>query len=442
VHVPDRLRSGQEYSTLEAADLLAVAGAGRSVLTFYWEKPSEGLAMLGLGTAWEMRASGSGRFAEVSHAAIAALHDGTFSGDRAFGPFAVGGFGFSDAECRDHAWREFPSLRWWIPELLWVRRGADCCLTRTRRSGASGGADDRLREALAVSTRRPLDAAPRRALRRLPTADEKRRWAARVEEVSKRIAANELDKVVLARRRTMRTRAPLDAAAMLAAARSRRPTCTSFCIHAGETSFFGSTPERLVALDGERFRSGALAGSAPRSRDRVEDDRLGAALLACAKNRREHDLVVEAVRAALGPVAASLEVADRPTLVRLPEAQHLSTPIYGRLAGDATVLELAARLHPTPAVCGVPREAARQVIEQQEPGRGWFTGAVGWMAPSGSGELAVALRSVLIDGRDATLWAGAGIVRGSSAETELAETEAKMTALFESLGADDDERAA
>ena len=440
--MPDRLRSGQEYSTLEAPDLLAVAAAGRSVPTFYWERPSEGLAMLGLGTAWEMRASGSGRFTEASRAAIAALHDSTPCGDRAFGPFAVGGFGFSDAECGDRAWREFPSLRWWIPELLWVRRGAECRLTRTRRSDASGGADDRLREALAASTRRAMAAAPRTALRALPTAGEKRRWAARVEEISKRIAANELDKVVLARRRTMHTRAPLDAAAMLAAARTRRPTCTSFCIHAGETSFFGSTPERLVALDGGRFRSGALAGTAPRSRDRAEDDRLGAALLACAKNRREHDLVVEAVRAALAPVAESLAVADRPTLVRLPEAQHLSTPISGRLAGDATVLELATRLHPTPAVCGVPREAARLVIEQQEPGRGWFTGAVGWMAPDGSGELAVALRSVLIDGRDATVWAGAGIVRGSSAETELAETESKMNALFESLGADDDERAA
>ncbi len=108
--MPDRLRSSQEDSTLEAADLLAVAGAGRTAPTFYWEKPSEGLAMLGLGAAWEMRASGSGRFAEASHAAMAALHEGALAGDRAFGPLAVGGFGFSDGECRDHAWREFPSL--------------------------------------------------------------------------------------------------------------------------------------------------------------------------------------------------------------------------------------------------------------------------------------------------------------------------------------------
>ena len=166
--MPERLRSSQEHSTLEAADLLAVAGAERSAPTFYWEKPSEHLAMLGLGAAWEMRASGSGRFAEASQAAMAALHEGAPAGERAFGPFAVGGFGFSDTECRDHAWREFPSLRWWIPELLWIRRGADCRLTRTRRSGTGGG-DDRLHEALTASTRRAATAAPRTALRGLPT---------------------------------------------------------------------------------------------------------------------------------------------------------------------------------------------------------------------------------------------------------------------------------
>lgn len=438
----DRLHVSQAPSTLAAHDLLAIAAAGEDAPTFYWEEPSEALAVLGLGTAWETRASGSGRFTEASLSVIAALRAGAPSSDRRFGPFVVGGFGFSDADCREHEWREFPSLRLWIPELLWVRRGADCRLTRTWRGGASPGGDDRLRAALASSIRPAVAAAPPTALRRLPTADEKQRWAARVAEVSRRIAANELDKVVLARRRAIDTSEPLDAAGMLAAARSRRPACTNFWIRARETSFVGSSPERLVTLEGDRFRSGALAGSAPRSRDRAEDERLGAALLACAKNGREHDLVVEAMRAALTPVGASLEVADRPALVRLPEAQHLSTAISGRLARPATVLELAARLHPTPAVCGVPREAARRLIEEQEPGRGWFTGAVGWMAADGSGELAVALRSVLIDGCDATLWAGAGIVRGSSAEAELAETEAKMSALFEALGPVDDERAA
>jgi isochorismate synthase EntC len=129
-------------------------------------------------------------------------------------------------------------------------------------------------------------------------------------------------------------------------------------------------------------------------------------------------------------------------LLRLPEAQHLTTPITGRLAERLTVLDLAGLLHPTPAVCGVPRDAARRLIEQQEPGRGWFSGGVGWMAENGAGEVAVALRSVLIDGAAATVWAGAGIVSGSSAEAEFSETEAKMSALFETLGATADEHAA
>ncbi len=228
----DRLHVSQAPSTLAAHDLLAIAAAGEDAPTFYWEEPSEALAVLGLGTAWETRASGSGRFTEASLSVIAALRAGAPSSDRRFGPFVVGGFGFSDADCREHEWREFPSLRLWIPELLWVRRGADCRLTRTWRGGASPGGDDRLRAALASSIRPAVAAAPPTALRRLPTADEKQRWAARVAEVSRRIAANELDKVVLARRRAIDTSEPLDAAGMLAAARSRRPACTNFWIRA------------------------------------------------------------------------------------------------------------------------------------------------------------------------------------------------------------------
>ncbi len=143
--VPDRLQSSQEPSTLAAEDLLTVAGAGRHVPMFYWERPSEGVSMLGLGAAWDLSTSGGERFAVASQAAVAALGKGTRSCDRRFGPFVLGGFGFSDDDCRQDEWREFPSLRLWIPELLWVRRG-----------GANAGGDDRLREALAPERYREI----------------------------------------------------------------------------------------------------------------------------------------------------------------------------------------------------------------------------------------------------------------------------------------------
>ncbi len=439
----DRLDRAQEHSNLRPTELLAIARATAERPIFHWEKPAEGVALLALGAAWELRTAGAGRFDAASRAAIEALARLPQAAEPHFGPFVLGGFGFSDADCLEPEWRELPSARLWIPELLWVRRGDECRLTRVWRNGAGHDNERRCREATLTASRgnAPVDA-ERSLTRPGPDPEERRHWSGRVEAACAQIAAGGLDKVVLARRRVIHLNPAAEPAAIVGAARGRRPSCFNFWVGGPQTSFVGSSPEQLVALDEGRFTAGALAGSAPRGRSRREDEQIGQALLACPKNRREHELVVDAVAASLAPVSASIEVGEHPTLRLLPEAQHLATPVTGRLAEPRTVLELAGRLHPTPAVCGSPRDTARRLIDEQEPGRGWFTGGVGWMAGDGSGEIAVALRSVLIDGAAATLWAGAGIVRGSSADAEFFETEAKMNALFDALGADADEHAA
>ena len=441
--LPERLGSTQERSTFRPTEILAIAGATAERPIFHWEKPAESLALLALGAAWEVRTAGGGRFDAASRAAIEALAGLPQPNDPCFGPFVLGGFGFSDADCVEPEWREFPSARLWIPELLWVRRGDECRLTRVWRDGAGRENERRYRQARRAGSQGDDAVGAERSVRRPgPDADERHHWGERVEAACAQIAAGGLDKVVLARRRVMHLSAAAGPAAIVRAARARRPSCFNFWIGGPQTSFVGSSPEQLIALDGDRFAAGALAGSAPRGRDRHEDEQIGQALLACPKNGREHELVVAAVAASLAPVSALLQVGKHPTLRLLPEAQHLATPITGQLAERRTVLELAGLLHPTPAVCGAPRDTARRLIDEQEPGRGWFTGGVGWMAGDGSGEIAVALRSVLIDGAAATLWAGAGIVSGSSADAEFFETEAKMNALFDVLGANADEHAA
>lgn len=440
--MPDRYHTRQEPSALAAEELLAIAGGARGTPLFYWERPAEETTVLALGVAWEFSAAGHERFAEASRAATAVLDELGRSTDGRFGPFVVGGFGFSGVHSRARQWRELPPARLWLPEMLWVRRGEACRLTTVWRGGEEADHQRRLRHVVAAG-RVTRGVAGGSAAERIGfDGGEDRRFHGRVEAACRRIAAGELEKVVLARSRVLRLEPPADPVAILAAARDRRRSCFNFWIGGREAAFVGSSPERLVALDGDRFVSGALAGSAPRGRGRSEDAELGERLLACPKNRREHELVVAEVRSALASVAVRLEVGERPSLLRLPEAQHLSTAISGRLADRRTVLDLAGLLHPTPAVCGVPREVAFALIDREEPGRGWFTGLVGWMAADGSGELAVALRCLLIDGADATVWAGAGIVEGSDAEAEFLETEIKMNALFAALRADTDERAA
>lgn len=201
-------------------------------------------------------------------------------------------------------------------------------------------------------------------------------------------------------------------------------------------TFLGASPELLVTRTGTRVRVNPLAGSAARSSDPEEDRRRAEALLASVKDRHEHAVVIDAVAAALRPHCQELTVPEEPSLIQTSTMWHLSTDIYGELADAATTsLELAFALHPTPAICGTPVEDARDEIQEQEPfDRGLFTGMVGWCDSKGDGEWAVAIRCAEVQGHQLRLYAGAGIVPGSTPEAELAETAAKFGTMLRAMG--------
>lgn len=218
------------------------------------------------------------------------------------------------------------------------------------------------------------------------------------------------------------------------------PGCTAFLYEemaAKRYSWLGATPERLVRVRGHRLWTMALAGTAPRGRDASEDRALGAALLASDKDRREHAAVVDAIRATLA-ADPDLDVvaAPAPRLRRLATLQHLETPITARSRTRLDVLDIARRLHPTPALAGSPREAALDLIAELEPdGRGWYGGAVGWIDGTGDGDLAVGIRGILLHDRQATAYAGAGLVAGSNVAAEAREIELKLAAALAPLSA-------
>lgn len=402
----------------EPLDLLEVARACEPTAPlFLWEQPARGEAMLGVGVAHEILTRGPERFATASAAARRVLD--AIDCDEATRATlrVVGGFAFSD-EASETVW---PAARLVLPRWSWVRRAGTTTLTEI------GDAGDPVRPA-AVAADIPTDTLRLHAPPVDPTA--RARWAERVARVQARIAAGTLEKAVLARRRRLVADAPIDPAVLFARARATRPTCFNVWIRErGGTSLVASTPELLVRRAGLDVTASALAGSAARGRDAEADALAGAELLACAKNAHEHAIVVDAIRAALATVADDVTASASPVLLSLPEVHHLATVVTGRLRAPASVLDVGGVLHPTPAVCGAPRMPARALIEKEEPERGWYTGALGWMDADGDGELAVALRSALVAERELTLWAGAGIVAGSDADAELAETEAKMRAL-------------
>ena len=199
----------------------------------------------------------------------------------------------------------------------------------------------------------------------------------------------------------------------------------------------GSSPEVLIKRQGSTVTAYPLAGSAPRSQDPNEDARTARMLHNSSKNLEEHAYVVDHIRQALEPLCEHVDIPKHPELTRTNEMWHLATPIVGTLKDPSTTaLELAIRVHPTPAICGTPTDAAEALITQAESPRNFYAGAVGWCDAAGDGEYMVAIRcaEVSADGKTARAWAGGGIVADSDAQEELDETSAKLRTIMRSLG--------
>jgi menaquinone-specific isochorismate synthase len=254
-------------------------------------------------------------------------------------------------------------------------------------------------------------------------------WKQAVETAVERITLGGIDKVVLARDLTVTSDEPIDSRILLERLASEYPECWTFAVD----GLVGATPELLVRRTGDRVTSRVLAGTIRASEDSGKDARLAQMLLASNKDHEEHKYAVGSVAAALAAHCTDLDVPERPRLLRLSNVQHLATDVTGELVDGAPVLALAASLHPTAAVCGTPTERAFALIRELEGmDRGRYAGPVGWLDSNGDGEFGIALRCAQIDADDPTqmrLFAGCGIVAGSTAESELAESDAKFEAM-------------
>lgn len=198
----------------------------------------------------------------------------------------------------------------------------------------------------------------------------------------------------------------------------------------------GSSPEVLIKKQGSTVSAFPLAGSKGRHPDPERDAERGRALAHSTKDLSEHAFVVDHLRRILSPLCSRLDAPTTPQVIQTREMWHLGTPIVGTLASpDTSALDLALLVHPTPAICGTPKEAAQELILTAESDRGFYAGAVGWCDSSGDGEYMVAIRCAQVsgDGHSARTWAGGGIVADSDPHEELAETSAKLRTILRSL---------
>jgi len=257
-------------------------------------------------------------------------------------------------------------------------------------------------------------------------------WLGLVAEAVAGIRGAAMQKVVLARSVAIRSSTAFEPFDLVATLRDRYPECRVFGWQEGESTFIGASPELLIAREGRHFELAPLAGSAPRGTDPEHDRRLGDALLASPKDRMEHEIVVDDAVRRLTGLVTTIERSATPQLQRFATVQHLATPIGGTT--DARILELAGALHPTPAVGGAPRAEALAFIDKMEGiDRGWYAGGIGWADGAGNGEIALGLRSALVRGDQAIVYAGNGIVRDSEPEAELEETRLKLRPMLDLL---------
>ena len=253
-------------------------------------------------------------------------------------------------------------------------------------------------------------------------------WTDAVATATARIRAGELDKVVLAREIVVTADAPIPIATVLTRLAQNYPDCFLYLVD----GFCGASPELLVGRSGDVVRSQPMAGTAPRRGDPTADACLAANLLASPTYRQEHQVTIDAVHDELLAFSSYVDYEPEPSVVALANVQHLATTVEGRLSHPpASILELVEALHPTPAVCGRPRDAALALIAELEHlDRGRYAGAVGWVDAAGNGQWAVSIRGASIDGNIARVIGGNGIVGDSDPPTELIETRAKLQAML------------
>lgn len=408
---------------------------------FLWAQPGEGFAFVGLGVAQAIEVTAASRFQQAEAAWRHLLEGGVHAGLRGLpgtGPLLLGGFAFDAERPATELWEGFPAGRLILPRLLCTREHGDAWLTYI---AVLNPEDDPLEEAealaqlgeqvLAAEARPRLEASPAPVItHELRPAAE---WQADVANAACAVAQGELEKVVLARAVQLESTRAFQAGRALRHLAAHYHGCYIFAVAHGERCFLGATPEQLLRLRNGEVRTMSLAGSIRRGKTPEEDRLLGETLLESVKDRSEHAVVVRAMVEALYETCSSLNVSET-SLLKLGNIQHLCTLITGELADGQTLLDLVEHLHPTPAVGGRPRDLALNWIRQYEKlDRGWYAGPVGWVNARGDGEFAVALRSALLHGERATLFAGCGIMADSDPQREYAESTLKLKPMLAAL---------
>jgi len=360
-------------------------------------------------------------------------------------PRLFGGFSFRDDHQAEGAWAGFPSAHFILPEIeLMGGEGRGVLTLRGFLQPGSNPAECRaglqeklreIRETLNGPGPQEEEGVPWIPATRAET--DQAAWRTAVDQVLEEVTRGGLSKVVLARVQTVAVEAGLDPVDVALKLWEGNPRAHVFFYEpeAGH-ALMGAAPETVATVSGGTFRATAVAGSAPRGETDQAKKAFAKTLLKSKKDRREHGMCVEDMVERLTDLSEEVQAEEAPHVLTLSSIQHLETVIEAQLRPGETALSVLEALHPTPAVCGLPRDRALEFIRTEEPfQRGWYAGPVGWFDGDGNGVFVPALRSAVCEGQEWRLFAGAGIVPGSDSSQEWDETRIKFQPILRALSA-------
>ncbi len=403
--------------------------------SYYFEKPVENFKIIGVDEVLTISENGDGRFA-ITDKRIKEWKNSLYNNWNEVPiqrvPLFLGGMKFT-TEHSDEDWQDYNDSTWFVPELIIVEENLKTYLL--------------FNFILQGSNREPLIKKLQTKLEKLfsfndqlnPTNNikilksegdspkDKKRWKQLVSEGLNKISENQIDKIVFARKVDLYLSHEPDFSSIMEKLRTNYPDCYSFIYHHGKSTFFGASPEKLAKFSNGKIEIDALAGSAPRGITPEEDSKLEQNLLNDKKNLSEHNIVIDHIKNSLAKLTNNLQIENLCSIKKLANIQHIWSRVVATPSPESSMILTLKELHPTPAVCGFPKEEALHFLKKLEGyKRGLYAGIIGWFNLNEEGEFAVAIRSALFSNNKLTAFAGCGIVEDSDPESEFKETELKL----------------
>ncbi|WP_079510176.1 isochorismate synthase [Mesobacillus jeotgali] len=409
---------------------------------FFWKDPEGEQFLTGLGICGQIQSvQAADRFFHVEKEwkrfmeTALVFNKYNYSGT---GPTIFGGFSFDPLKKGTALWSKFSEALFHIPKfMLTIIKGEVYFTTNvicTQHDDISLF-EKVTRERQEVLTKAMLTPETAEMDLKEMVEIEPEAWKQTVRDVVNGFGDSNLKKVVLARELRLHFENEVQAERVLGNLLENQKASFIFAFESNGDCFIGASPERLVKKNGDSLFSACLAGSIARGANPEEDEKLGNELLTDQKNLIEHQYVVDMIKEAMEETCDEVILPDQPALMKMKYIQHLYTPVIGKNRKGTSILHLVDRLHPTPALGGLPKQAAIEKIREIEQlDRGLYAAPLGWMDYQGNGEFAVAIRSGLIQGKEASLFAGCGIVADSNAESEYKETSIKFRPMLTALG--------